>query len=160
MIEAEARRRNAFLERISLWLATGLGVGYLRPAPGTMGSLLGLALFLFFLAPRSVVAQLLAWAALTIAGTLAATVAARRLGDDDPSAVVVDEIAGMWLAAIATTGAGQWLLAFFLFRLFDIVKPFPARRLESWSGGVGIMADDVVAALYARVAVAVWALWG
>tara|TARA_B100000745_G_scaffold7639_1_gene6335 strand:+ start:605 stop:1072 length:468 start_codon:yes stop_codon:yes gene_type:complete len=145
-------------EQASRLLATGFGTGFLWPAPGTWGSLLGVALFVLFLAPLDWRWQLAASIGLTILGTIAAEIAALELEGDDPSSIVVDEWAGMWLSMVAIQGASGWMLAFFLFRTFDILKPFPARRFERLQGGVGIMADDVVAAGYTQVAVYA-ALW-
>jgi phosphatidylglycerophosphatase A len=141
------------LEQVSRWLATGFGAGFLWPAPGTWGSLLGAVLFILLLAPLAWGWQLAAGVALTILGTVAAEVAAPGLGGDDPSAVVVDEWAAMWLSMVAIGTPLGWAMAFFLFRIFDIIKPFPGRRFEALHGGVGIMADDVVAALYTQVTV-------
>lgn len=145
--------RQSPLERGCRLLATGFGVGFLWPAPGTWGSLLGVVLFIPLLAPLDWRWQLAAGIALTLAGTVAAEIAAAGLGGDDPSAVVVDEWAGMWLSMVAVQTPLGWGLAFFLFRVFDIIKPFPGRRFEALHGGVGIMADDVVAAAYAQVCV-------
>jgi len=145
-------------EQASRLLATGFGTGFLWPAPGTWGSLLGVALFVLFLAPLDWRWQLAASIGLTILGTIAAEIAALELEGDDPSSIVVDEWAGMWLSMVAIQGASGWMLAFFLFRTFDILKPFPAGRFERLQGGVGIMADDVVAAGYTQVAVYA-ALW-
>lgn len=141
------------LERAARLLATGFGAGFLWPAPGTWGSLLGLVLFAPLLAPLPWGWQLAAGVALTALGTAAAHRAAPGLGGDDPSAVVIDEWAAMWLSLVAVRTPLGWLLAFLLFRVFDILKPFPGRRLESLPGGLGIMADDVVAALYTQLAV-------
>ena len=115
-------------EQASRLLATGFGTGFLWPAPGTWGSLLGVALFVLFLAPLDWRWQLAASIGLTILGTIAAEIAALELEGDDPSSIVVDEWAGMWLSMVAIQGASGWMLAFFLFRTFDILKPFPARR--------------------------------
>ena len=145
-------------EQASRLLATGFGTGFLWPAPGTWGSLLGVALYVLFLAPHDWRWQLAASIGLTLLGTIAAEIAALELEGDDPSSIVVDEWAGMWLSMVAIQGASGWMLAFFLFRTFDILKPFPARRFERLQGGVGIMADDVVAAGYTQVAVYA-ALW-
>ena len=145
-------------EQASRLLATGFGTGFLWPAPGTWGSLLGVALFVLFLAPLDWRWQLAASIGFTILGTIAAEVAVLELESDDPSWIVVDEWAGMWLSMVAIQGASGWMLAFFLFRTFDILKPFPAGRFERLQGGVGIMADDVVAAGYTQVAVHA-ALW-
>lgn len=142
-------------EQASRLLATGFGAGFLWPAPGTWGSLLGVALFVPFLAPLHWGWQLAAGVTVTLLGTIAAEVAAPGLGGDDPSAVVVDEWAAMWLSMVAIPGPMGWVWAFFLFRIFDIIKPFPARDFEALHGGVGIMADDVVAAIYTQVSVRV-----
>lgn len=141
------------VEQASRYLATGFGAGFLWPAPGTWGSLLGVGLFVALLAPLSWPWQLAAGVLLTIVGTVAADIAAPGLGGDDPSAVVVDEWAAMWLSMVAIGSPLGWVLAFFLFRIFDIIKPFPGRRFEALHGGIGIMADDVVAAVYTQVAV-------
>lgn len=141
-------------------VATGLGSGYSPVAPGTAGSLLGVLLFLP-LAGLDWRAQLGAIVALTVAGTLAASRVAASVGKKDPGLVVVDEVAGQWVALFAlpftpTTAA----LGFLLFRVMDIVKPWPARDLERLPGGLGIVADDLAAGVYAnlalRVALAVW----
>jgi len=140
-------------EQAARLLATGFGAGFLWPAPGTWGSLLGVALFIPLLAPLAWYWQLTAGVVLTVVGTVAAEVAAPGLGGDDPSAVVVDEWAAMWLSMVAVQTPLGWVLAFFLFRIFDIIKPFPGRRFEALHGGLGIMADDVVAAIYTQVTV-------
>ena len=144
--------------RIARLVATGFGVGFLWPAPGTWGSLLGLALFVP-LVPLGWQVQLALVAALTVIGVVAADAAAPGLGGDDPSAVVIDEWAAMWLALVGIQGTLGWVLAFFLFRFFDIVKPFPARRAESLPGGVGIMADDLIAAGYTQLSVRAFLIW-
>ncbi len=131
-------------------LATGAGVGYLPLAPGTAGSLLGAALcfpLLYLPWPVYLGATLVLTAiAVWTAGRMAA-----ELGHPDPPQVVIDEIAGMWLAAIALPPTLYDLAAvFLLFRLMDVVKPGPIPRLERLRGGLGIVADDVVAGLLAR----------
>ncbi len=82
--------------------------------------------------------------------------------DDDPSEVVVDEFAGVWIALMGAATGAEWFLAFVLFRVFDIAKPYPVNRLEGLPGGLGIMADDLAAGLYAVGArlllVHLWAL--
>ena len=133
-------------------LATGLGIGYVPFAPGTFGSLPSLALAwgLDRLAGGWAVA---AGAALfALAGTWAADRAATHFGVTDPRQVVVDEIAGQLIAlTFLPLGAGVLAAAFVLFRIFDILKPWPANRLESLPGGSGIMADDLMAGLYANL---------
>jgi phosphatidylglycerophosphatase A len=90
--------------------------------------------------------------AVSAAGTWAATRAEKLLGKKDPGAVVVDEVAGQLVALLfVPKGAGWWVLvaAFVAFRVFDIWKPYPVRRLEGLGGGLGIMADDLLAGFYA-----------
>ena len=101
-------------EQASRLLATGFGTGFLWPAPGTWGSLLGVALFVLFLAPLDWRWQLAASIGFMILGTIAAEVAVLELESDDPSWIVVDEWAGMWLSMVAIQGASGWMLAFFL----------------------------------------------
>jgi phosphatidylglycerophosphatase A len=131
-------------------VATGAGVGHFPFAPGTAGSLLG-AILCFplvylpwpvYLAATLALAGLAVWAA----GQVAA-----ELGQPDPSEIVIDEIAGMWVAAIALPPTlYDFTAVFLLFRLMDVVKPAPIPRLERLGGGLGIVADDVAAGLLAR----------
>src|SRR5262245_25099217 len=136
---------------VALALATSAGVGYIRFAPGTFGSLVGL--LLWWLVPATVSVQLTLIAAIFIAGAWSGSVAERHFETIDPSPVVIDEVLGMlvtlFLNPVGWVGA---LLGFLLFRLSDIVKPFPANRLEQLHGGIGVMADDLMAAIYANLA--------
>jgi phosphatidylglycerophosphatase A len=141
------------------WLvATFFGAGCLRPAPGTWGSLAALAIWSaagHFIAPSWHIPATILLAGLALAaGIPAAGLVARARGEEDPSCVVIDEVAGQMLAF---TGAPlSWaslLAAFLLFRFFDIVKPPPIRSLERIPGGAGIMLDDVAAGLYALAGV-------
>jgi len=141
-------------------VATGLGSGYSPVAPGTAGSLVGLLLFLP-LAGRAFWIQLAAVVAVTILGVLAGGRLATTLGAKDPGVVVVDEVAGQWITFLALPMTPVIAVAgFLLFRVMDIVKPWPARALERLPGGLGIMADDVAAGIYAhlllRLGLAVW----
>jgi phosphatidylglycerophosphatase A len=139
---------------IPISLATALGAGYMPTAPGTWGSAVGLLLWL--LLPASAWIQLIAIALVVIAGTWSAGVAERHFGKHDPGQVVIDEVAGM-LITLFLNPAGWFSAAvgFLLFRAADIVKPFPARRFERLPGGLGIMADDVMAGIYANLALRV-----
>ncbi len=134
--------------------ATFLGVGYLRPAPGTWGSLATVAIWscLASLLPatwQAPVAGAAAGAA-TALGIPAASRVARATGKGDPSFVVIDEVAGQMLTLVGVPLHWKSLLAgLILFRAFDIVKPFPLRRLERLPGGVGIVVDDLGAGVYA-----------
>lgn len=141
-------------------VATGLGSGYSPVAPGTAGSLVGLLLFLP-LAGRAFWIQLAAVVAVTILGVLAGGRLATTLGLKDPGVVVVDEVAGQWITFLALPMTPVIAVAgFLLFRVMDIFKPWPARALERLPGGLGIMADDVAAGIYAhlllRLGLAVW----
>jgi phosphatidylglycerophosphatase A len=136
-------------DRILLWLATGLGSGYAPVAPGTAGSLVGLVLALPLL-------QLPVWAYLAVTalvcgvGVVASDRAEAHFGRKDAGTIVIDEVAGMLLTLTATGGTvAEMVAGFLLFRLLDIVKPFPCRRAEGLKGGLGVMADDVVAGVYA-----------
>jgi phosphatidylglycerophosphatase A len=141
----------------ALAVATALGVGYVPVAPGTFGSAVGL--LLWYLLPASPIAQAAAIAVIIVIGSWSGTVAEHHFGRADPGYVVIDEVAGMlvtlFLVPVGWAGA---LLAFLLFRLSDIVKPYPANRLERLPGGAGIMADDVMAGVYANVALR-FCLW-
>ena len=150
----DANRLSGFGTRLGLAIATSLGVGYAPIASGTWGSAAGLVLWA--LLPADTTTQAVWIVGLFIVGSWAAGVTERYYGRTDPGEVVVDEVMGM-LLTLFMTGVG-WtgaVAGFFLFRLFDIVKPFPARRLEHLPGGVGVMADDAMAAIYANIALRV-----
>lgn len=144
------------MNRVIVWLATGLGAGWLPKAPGTWGSALALPLF-FLLGLVNPEAPLAATLLGLILGIPLCTKAARLLGNArDPGVIVWDEIVGQWVVLLAVPPSpGNWLLGFLLFRLFDTTKPWPLRRLEQLPGGLGIMADDVAAA--AAAAAVLWA---
>ena len=139
----------------AVWVATAGGVGYFPVAPGTAGSLLGVGIVLAFsllpVAPawRSV-AGALAAIILMVLGAAASSKAETFFGRVDPGQVVIDEVVGQMIALVAWPVAGwkTYVAGFILFRFFDIVKPFPARRCERIAGGWGIMLDDVVAGAY------------
>jgi phosphatidylglycerophosphatase A len=139
-------------------IATWFGCGYSPVAPGTVGSLAALAIAwplahyagwqpLWFLAPVVVLTGPSIWAA---------DVTARESGQKDPQIVVVDEVLGQWLALAGARHLNipGWIAAFLLFRLFDIWKPFPINRLEDLPGGTGIIADDLMAGVYAALILA------
>ncbi|HEX8071772.1 MAG TPA: phosphatidylglycerophosphatase A [Pyrinomonadaceae bacterium] len=172
---APVRRRRTPGDYLALALAT-CGVGLLPLAPGTWGSLVGVALYaglqaastrLFAraatgghappLALLQTTLLLLVLTALTLAGVWAATRVERLLARKDPGAVVIDEVAGQLLTFAFVPYGGAWTLVvgFLAFRFFDITKPYPVRRLEALESGLGIMADDLLAGLYAAVLLAV-----
>lgn len=132
------------------------GVGYLPLAPGTFGSVVGAGVFLLL---RTWPVQLAAIVLITWVGVWAASRTEKIFGAKDPGKVVVDEVAGQMIALLPLSvfGLGKvWIIvSFILFRLFDIFKPYPARRFEALRGGVGIMADDLVAGVYAALIIVV-----
>jgi phosphatidylglycerophosphatase A len=156
-------------EKKTFWafaVATFFGAGYGKPGPGTWGSVAAVLLWAgvawsFHPAPQTLLLVLLAGIALTLVlGIPASTIAARESGREDPGFVVVDEVAGQWIALLFCPF--DWvhaLIALVLFRLFDITKPFPARQLESLPGGWGIVFDDVAAGLYALGVASLLRLW-
>lgn len=172
------RTARSFKDYLAIVIAT-CGVGYLPLAPGTFGSVVGVGLYvllrgtfmaaLWSLAARNhlnllhiayalITLELIVILGVTMAGTWAASQVERLSGKKDPGKVVIDEVAGQ-LVALTTVPmeVESWwaiILAFGLFRLFDIIKPYPARRLESLHGGLGVMADDLVAGLYAALVAA------
>ena len=136
---------------LALAFATSGGVGYVPFAPGTFGSLAGLALW--WLLPATPAVQLLAIVMVFVVGVWSAGEAERHFKGTDPGPVVIDEVFGMLITLfMVPVGWGGALAAFFWFRLFDVIKPYPANRLEQLHGGVGIMADDGMAAVYAKIA--------
>lgn len=138
---------------VAIALATCFGVGYVPVAPGTFGSLAGLALWLILPTQTALaVAIVLTF----VIGAWASGLAEKHFGASDPGPAVIDEVMGM-LATMFMNPSG-WISAFtgfFLFRLFDVIKPYPANRLERLHGGIGIMADDLMAAIYANLALRV-----
>jgi phosphatidylglycerophosphatase A len=143
------------MNRVALALATWFGCGFAPKGPGTAGSLGAIAVMLVMTmgagwTPRQ---AMIAAAALLLPAIWAAGRVAAMKGNEDPQIVVVDEVVGQWMAL---SGANAWnwqnvLGAFLLFRLFDIWKPAPVRQLERLHGGVGIVADDLMAGIYAAL---------
>lgn len=170
---ARAPRHRTLPDYLALALATW-GVGYLPLAPGTFGSAVGVGIYLLvqsastqvfaFAAARGwsvevlesfqVTFMLLLIAGLTLVGIWAASRTEKLLGRKDPGIVVVDEVAGQLIAFLFVPfNSGWWVIitGFIAFRLFDIWKPYPIRRLEALESGLGIMADDVLAGIYAAI---------
>ena len=174
--EVPAPKRRSASDYVALAIAT-CGVGYLPVAPGTLGSLVGVGLYLsisgwfygvlemnamqrganllYVFTPQLAFMLLLTFAT-TMLGIWAATRTERVVHRKDPSIVVIDEVAGQMIALLSGPfWLHTWwsiLSAFLLFRLFDIWKPYPIRRLEGLESGLGIMADDVLAGVYALIA--------
>jgi phosphatidylglycerophosphatase A len=128
-------------------VASAGGAGYSPVAPGTAGSLV--AVVILWLVPFSQTGLVIFFVAVTLLGTWAADVVERASGKKDPGTIVVDEVAGMALGVLVLPLTVPVLLAgFVLFRVFDVLKPFPANRLQALPGGIGVMTDDLVAGLY------------
>ena len=138
-------------------LAFGFGTGLAPKAPGTVGSLPGVLLAWLTL-PLAFEWRIMIAAGLIAAGIWICGESARRIGVHDHPGIVWDEIAGMYVTLLVVPPQiALWALAFGLFRLFDIWKPWPIRDLDHrLAGGTGIMLDDLVAALYAAVLLAFW----
>jgi len=173
---AHSPESNRHKPRISLAIATALGLGYLPKAPGTWGSLGGVAISLGMrwigwrqvqphmdlvpsanfwtigLLPGGLDYAIVLFIA--VLGVYVAGRAANYAGKKDPQFVVIDEVSGQMIAYFPPFTLLNWksfLLGFILFRVFDIWKPFPARQAESLPGGLGIMADDWIAGIYAAL---------
>lgn len=148
-----------FLDRLALGLATLGPIGRLPKAPGTWASAAAVLVAPFTFLPLTPPLRLAALAAIFIAGTWAASRAERSLGQADPGCVVIDELLGQWIALAPFNFLRWWqiLIALALFRILDIAKPWPIRRLEkALPGGLGVMADDALAGVIA--ALLLWAL--
>jgi len=140
-------------------LATVFGAGFFPVAPGTFASLLAALGFRFAFSGLAPIAYASLVCGIILLGTWASSRTARLVGQKDPRRVVIDEVAGQLVALAAAPAEWPWVVAgFVLFRFFDILKPFPIRRLEALPGGWGIMADDVLAGLYAALLLQAW-LW-
>lgn len=138
----------------ALAVATCLGIGYVPVAPGTFGSAAGLVLWA--LLPQTALVQAGAILLILTAGAWSGTIAERHFGTTDPGPIVIDEVLGMlvtlFMNPVGWSGAAA---AFVLFRLLDIIKPYPANRFEGLRGGAGVMADDFMSAVYANLALRV-----
>ena len=140
------------MSRLVRFIATGFYSGYAPVMPGTAGSLLALILFLLIPGFRGI------WLILAVLlfffiGVWVSGLIEKSEGKD-PSIVVIDEITGMWLVFIALPADLHWGWAaggFMLFRIFDVLKPFPVNRSQRLPGGWGIMIDDVLAAAYTQI---------
>lgn len=159
---SEPRRleRPSGLTALAVFIATGAYSGYFPIAPGTAGSAVGLVLYFLVRAAAYPWLEAFVIVAVLMAGWWSAHVAERYFGGTDPGPVVIDEVAGMLITVcfvpVSLTGA---IVAFFVFRVLDIVKPFPADRLEALNGGLGIMSDDVMAGIYGNLIIWLLAWW-
>lgn len=140
------------MNRLALFVATGGYVGYVPIAPGTFGSALGLGLLWGMRTVGDGRLEVLVIVLVLALGVWSGTVAERHAGRTDPGIVVIDEVAGMLMTMmLIPLTAISALAGFLVFRALDILKPWPARRLEGLPGGFGIMADDAMAAVYGNL---------
>jgi phosphatidylglycerophosphatase A len=137
------------MNRSALWIASFFGVGHLPIAPGTWASFVT-TLVVYIVHPKAALVLPLAALLTYLVGIPAASAAETHFARKDPGNCVIDEVAGQLVALSFLPHAIAWYTAsFFLFRLFDIVKPFPVRQSEQLPRGLGIMTDDMLAGLYA-----------
>ncbi|MGE5340503.1 MAG: phosphatidylglycerophosphatase A [Candidatus Omnitrophota bacterium] len=142
------------MKKAWLLVATCLNIGRIPLAPGTWGSLATM-LLVYFIGPyyqAPLYVQLLIIGMVFLLGIPAANQAERHFGKKDPGQCVIDEVAGQMVTLLAVPHNNMYYVAgFFLFRFFDILKPFPIRKLEKIPGGLGIMIDDIAAGVYASL---------
>jgi phosphatidylglycerophosphatase A len=137
------------MRRLAVFLATCGYVGYAPAAPGTFGSAAGLAVFALVRGSGSTLVEIAVIVALFAIGVWSGTEAEHHFGGVDPGPIVIDEVVGMLITlALIPVNATGALLGFLVFRALDVVKPWPSGRFERLPGGLGVMADDGMAALY------------
>ena len=137
------------MDRLAMLIATGCYSGYLRPCPGTWGTLVAFPIHLLLIQlPSSLYFASLAF--ILLAAIISAGMAEKIVDLSDPSIVVIDEIIGMLVGLVAAPlSLGSFVIAFAIFRFFDILKPFPVGWLDRHlHGGFGIVLDDVMAGIY------------
>lgn len=151
------------IDRLAFFIASAGFVGRVPIAPGTAGSAAGLAIYALIRLLDQPGLEAAVIVITLVVGIWSATVTERVLGTKDPGPVVIDEVLGMLMTVaflkVTMTGA---TLGFLLFRVFDVVKPYPARHLENLPGGFGIMLDDAMAGVYSYLAMRlfIWVLPG
>lgn len=140
------------MRRLGLFIATCGYIGYVPIAPGTFGSAVGLVAYALVRSANSHVVEAVTIVALFLIGVWSGTEAEHHFGGIDPAPVVMDEVVGMLitLAFLPVNWTGA-LVGFLVFRLLDVFKPWPAGRFEQLPGGLGVMADDGMAALYGNL---------
>ena len=151
------------MHRLGLFIATCGYLGYVPLAPGTFGSAAGLAVFFLIRSTGSITVEVAAILLLFAVGIWSGTVAEHYFGGIDPAPVVMDEVVGMLITLaflpVSVTGA---IVGFLVFRVLDVVKPWPSAQFERLPGGLGVMADDGMAAIYGNLVMhgLIWAIPG
>jgi phosphatidylglycerophosphatase A len=140
------------MNRVGLFIATCGYLGYVPVAPGTFGSAAGLAVFFLIRSTGSMTVELAAILVLFAIGIWSGTIAEHHFGGVDPAPVVMDEVVGMLitLAFLPVSAVGAFV-GFVVFRVLDVFKPWPSAQFERLPGGLGVMADDGMAAIYGNV---------
>ncbi len=151
------------MTRLAVFLATVGYLGYFPVAPGTVGSAAGLVVYLLVWWTQAAAVEVGLILLVFAVGVWAGTTAERYFGGIDPGPVIIDEVLGMLVTlAFIPVGLSGAIAGFLLFRIFDVAKPYPAGRLERLHGGLGVMADDAMAAVYANLSLraVIWLLPG
>lgn len=160
--EKKAALKKVPLNNPIYFCALGFGSGLIYPAPGTWGSLAGLIVGFLYLLVMPPLSLLPVVVIAFIIGCYLCDATAKQMGVHDHGSIVWDEFVGVWLVlAFVPSVSALWLIiAFLLFRVFDIIKPYPIAYFDrSLKGGVGIMVDDILAAVYAVIVMRLLALW-
>ena len=147
----EYRQMDRIKKTVIIFIAQGAYTGRFPVAPGTAGTVIGVLLYLWM---RSIshTAYLVLCTIVILVGTWTAGRAEAYLGRKDPPSIVIDEIAGYLVAMfMVPQGWGFVVTGFLLFRIFDIMKPYPLKRLQNIHGGVGVMVDDIGAGVYTNL---------
>lgn len=135
--------------------ATCFGIGDLRPAPGTLGTLFGLALVYFL--KIEWLSRLILWGLLVVIAVWSSDVFSKKSGEKDPQNVVIDEVVGIYTCfLLIESEVVNLILGFFIFRILDMLKPFPIGLFERLPGGFGIVLDDVVAGFISGAALEIF----
>ncbi len=139
-----------FKEKVAECFGTVVYVGQLPSAPGTWGSLVALLAWYILIPHMSTAMFLLINLGLFFIGIIVSDILIEAWGEDDPSAIVIDEWVGQWLALyIIPHHLGWGFVTFFIFRIFDIFKPGPVKIMDDFKSGIGVMMDDVIAGILA-----------
>jgi len=145
---------------LSNWFSTVFKIGYLPIAPGTWGSLAALIVWYVLIGHISSITLIALIVVIFALGVYTSSLIEINLTIKDPSIVVIDEWVGQWIVLLFLPKSMVWgLVAFLLFRLFDIWKPYPISKLDNMHGGWGIMLDDVLAGIYALVVISILRVW-
>lgn len=138
------------MQKLVKLISTFFYIGYLPRAPGTYASLVGVAIY--FLIKDSLFCYVSVTVAVTVAGFLVSGMAEKAFSQKDARCIVIDEVCGMLLCFfLVPFNLINLVLGFALFRIFDITKPYPAKRIQNLKGSAGIMLDDIIAAVYANI---------